>query len=100
MMEGNAMKAKGTKPTKSISEKAANVVIVTMVILGTVFFVNLPGASQGEGLATKLFFGFLGAIITIQIIPAVVLVAAMLKGLAATVRGVKPVTVSASDTKK
>jgi hypothetical protein len=66
-----------------------------MVILGTMFFVNLPGATQEEGLISKLFIGFLGAIITIQIIPAVVLVGAMVKGVALNARrGVKqsPVT--------
>lgn len=90
-----------TKGKKSMGELVANGVIVTMVILGTMFFVNLPGATQEEGLISKLFIGFLGAIITLQIIPAVVLVGAMIKGVAQSARrGFKHVPVAGTEGKE
>lgn len=95
--EGQKMKSKGKK---SKGELVANGLIVAMVILGTMFFVNLPGATQEEGLISKLFIGFLGAIITIQVIPAIVLVGAMVKGVAQNARRtVKHVPVSGTENK-
>jgi hypothetical protein len=64
---------------RSLGEIVANGLIITMVVLGTAFFVNLPEATQGEGLMAKL-------IITIQVIPALVLLAAMIKGVAKAAR--------------
>lgn len=74
------------KEKRSLGEIVANGLIITMVVLGTAFFVNLPEATQGEGLMAKLFIGFMGAIITIQVIPALVLLAAMIKGIAKATR--------------
>ena len=74
------------KEKRSWGEIVANGLIITMVVLGTAFFVNLPAATQGEGLTAKLFIGFMGAIITVQVIPALVLLGAMIKGLAKAAR--------------
>lgn len=88
------------KTKKSTGELVVNGVIVAMVILGTTFFVNLPGATQEEGWMAKLFIGFLGAIITMQVVPAVVLVGAMIKGVAQNARrGVKQVATPGTDHK-
>lgn len=66
---------------KSTTEKAANIMIVVMVVAGTVAFALINHVSDGSELMTKLFLAFLGAIITVQLIPGLVLVGAMLKGL-------------------
>lgn len=90
-----------SKSKKSMGELVTNGAIVAMVILGTMFFVNLPGATQEEGWISKLFIGFLGAIITIQVIPAVVLVGAMIKGIAQNARrGIKHAPVTSTDSKE
>lgn len=90
-----------SKSKKSMGELVANGVIVAMVILGTMFFVNLPGATQEEGWISKLFIGFLGAIITLQVVPAVVLIGAMIKGIAQSARrGVKHVPVAGTESKE
>lgn len=86
---------------RSWGEVVANALIIGMVVIGTMMFVNLPGADRGDGLMSKLFIGFLGAIITIQIIPAVVMVAAMVKGVAASAkRLVKPAVVPEAGSEK
>ncbi|MBT0663757.1 hypothetical protein KI809_05525 [Geobacter pelophilus] len=77
------MKDTGEKPW---GEVAANGLIIAMVIVGTMLFVNIPDATRGEGLMSKLFIGFLGAIITVQIIPALVMIAAMVKGVAGSAK--------------
>jgi hypothetical protein len=82
---------------RSWGEIVANTLIIGMVVVGTMMFVNLPGTSAGEGLMSKLFIGFLGAIITVQIIPAIVMVAAMVKGAAA---GAKRLAKQSSGTEK
>lgn len=73
---------------KSWGEVAANGIIIAMVVLGTMLFVNLPAATESEGLMSKIFIGFIGAIITIQIIPALVMVGAMVKGAAGSLKRV------------
>lgn len=66
---------------KSTTEKIANVMIVLLVVVGTIFFVVVNQVSEGAELMSKLFLVFLGAIITVQVIPGLVLLGAMLKGL-------------------
>ena len=72
-MESNKLKSK--------TEKVANAMIIGMVILGTVIFSVINQASSGTELMPKLFLVFFGAIITVQIIPGLVLLATMIKGL-------------------
>jgi hypothetical protein len=55
--------------------------IIGMVILGTVIFSVINNASSGAELMPKIFLVFFGAIITVQIIPGLVLLATMIKGL-------------------
>jgi hypothetical protein len=65
---------------KSTAEKVANVMIVALVVIGTIIFGVINHAGGGE-IMSKLFLAFLGAIITIQIIPGLLLLGAMLKGV-------------------
>ena len=65
---------------KRATTKIANFLIVVLVMIGTVAFgvVNSDGSGQ---IMSKLFLAFLGAIITIQVIPGLLLLGAMLKGV-------------------
>jgi uncharacterized integral membrane protein len=73
-MEANKLKSK--------TQKVANVMIIGMVIVGTVIFALINQASSGAELMPKLFLLFFGAIITVQVIPGLVLLATMIKGIA------------------
>lgn len=66
---------------KSTTEKAANVMIIVMVVAGTVAFALINQVSAGSELMSKLFLAFLGAIITVQLIPGLILLGAMVKGI-------------------
>jgi hypothetical protein len=65
---------------KSAAEKVANVMIMALVVIGTVVFGVVNNAGGGE-IMSKVFLAFLGAIITIQVIPGLLLLGAMLKGV-------------------
>lgn len=67
---------------KNRTQKVANVMIIGMVIVGTVIFALINNASSGTELMPKLFLLFFGAIITVQVIPGLVLLATMIKGIA------------------
>jgi hypothetical protein len=66
---------------KSTTEKAANAMIIVMVVAGTVVFALINHVSAGSELMSKLFLAFLGAIITVQLIPGLILLASMVKGV-------------------
>lgn len=66
---------------KNRTQKVANVMIIGMVIVGTVIFALINKASSGTELMPKLFLLFFGAIITVQVIPGLVLLATMIKGV-------------------
>jgi hypothetical protein len=65
---------------KSKTEKVANAMIIGMVVLGTVIFSVINQVSSGTEIMPKLFLVFFGAIITVQIIPGLILLATMIKG--------------------
>lgn len=67
---------------KSKTQKLANVMIIGMVIVGTVIFAVINQVSSGVELMPKLFLLFFGAIITVQVIPGLILLATMIKGVA------------------
>ena len=69
-MEANKMKK---------SQKVANAMIIGMVVVGTVVFALINQVSSGAELMPKLFLIFFGAIITVQVIPGLVLLATMIK---------------------
>jgi hypothetical protein len=66
---------------KSKAEKVANAMIIGMVIMGTVIFSVINQVSSGAELMPKIFLVFLGAIITVQIVPGLILLATMIKGV-------------------
>lgn len=66
---------------KSKTQKVANVMIIGMVIVGTVAFALINQVSSGAELMPKLFLIFFGAIITVQVIPGLILLATMVKGI-------------------
>jgi len=72
-MEPNKLKGK--------TQKIANVMIIGMVIVGTVIFALINQVSSGVELMPKLFLLFFGAIITVQVIPGLILLATMIKGV-------------------
>jgi hypothetical protein len=72
-MESNRLKSK--------AEKVANAMIIGMVILGTVIFSVINQVSSGAELMPKIFLVFFGAIITVQIVPGLILLATMIKGV-------------------
>lgn len=65
---------------KSRTEKIANGMIIGMVVMGTVIFSVINQVSSGTEIMPKLFLVFFGAIITVQIIPGLILLATMIKG--------------------
>ena len=66
---------------KSRTQKVANAMIIGMVIVGTVIFALINQVSSGAELMPKLFLIFFGAIITVQVIPGLILLATMIKGI-------------------
>jgi hypothetical protein len=67
---------------KSKTQKVANAMIISMVIVGTIIFAIINQISSGAELMPKLFLIFFGAIITVQVIPGLILLATMIKGVA------------------
>lgn len=65
---------------KSTSEKLANAMIIGLVVMGTVIFSVINQASSGAELMPTFFMLFLGAIITIQVVPSLMLLAKIVKG--------------------
>ena len=65
---------------KSKTEKLANAMIIGMVVMGTIMFSVINQVSSGTEIMPKLFLVFFGAIITVQIIPGLILLATMIKG--------------------
>jgi len=60
--------------------------IFGLVVAGAVIFAVLNQASTGRELMPTLFLAFIGAIITVQIIPCILLLGSILKGIITLVR--------------
>jgi uncharacterized integral membrane protein len=86
---------------KSKTQKLANAMIIGMVIAGTVIFAVINQVSSGVELMPKLFLIFFGVIITVQVIPGLILLATMIKGIV-TIGQKKeaPANASTNDTEK
>ena len=65
----------------SKTKKVINMMIIGMVVAGAAIFGVVNQASSGRELVSSLFLAFFGAIITIQIIPGIVLLGSILKGI-------------------
>jgi hypothetical protein len=72
-----------------VKGKLMNVLIVALVLTGTALVAGIGDVSQGSSVMVRLFLGFLGAIIAIQIIPCLILFGAMIKGAVDLARGKK-----------
>ncbi len=60
-----------------------NIMIIVIVVSGTVFASFIGDISRGVEPLQTIFFCFVAAIITIQIIPALLLLGSLIKGLLA-----------------
>lgn len=70
-----------TNTPVSKTKKLINLMIIGMVAAGAVVFTVFSQASAGKELGSTLFLAFFGAIITVQLIPGVVLLGSILKGI-------------------
>lgn len=66
--------------------RIATSLILALVFVGTAFVSGIGEVAQGNGMMTKLFLVFMGAIIALQVIPGLVLLGAMIRGLSALTR--------------
>ncbi len=66
--------------------KIGTSLILSLVFVGTVIISGIGGVAQGDGVMTKLFLVFMGAIIAIQVIPGLILLGAMFKGISTVTR--------------
>ena len=66
---------------KSVTEKLSNVIIIAIVVAGTVILAFINQINLEGTLMSKLFLVFLGAIITFQLLPGLMLLGGMVKGL-------------------
>ncbi len=67
---------------KSVTEKIVTGMIVALVVMCAIAFISFDHISQGGEFMPKLFLVFIGAIIAMQAVPGLLLLGAMLKGLA------------------
>jgi choline-glycine betaine transporter len=84
----------------AMKDKYLNAVILVVVATGTVMASFVGGASQGVEHLQTAFFAFIAAIIVIQVLPALMLIGTLLKGIlarpakelesAATLKGNEP----------
>lgn len=69
------------KPNTYKTKKIINMMIIGMVLAGAAIFAVINQAYSGKELAPTLFLAFFGAIITVQVIPGIVLLGSILKGI-------------------
>jgi hypothetical protein len=70
-----------TKSESSSAGKVASWSIVAVVVAGTLLISGIADISAGSGMMAKVFLFFLGAVIVVQVIPGLMLLGAMLKGI-------------------
>jgi membrane protein YdbS with pleckstrin-like domain len=74
-----------TESKKSSAGKIASLAIVAVVVAGAFAVSGVADVSEGSGLMGKVFVLFLGAVIALQVVPCLMLVAAMVKGVCSMV---------------
>jgi hypothetical protein len=67
--------------SKSPAGKLASWSIIAVVVAGTLLISGIADISEGSGVMAKVFLFFLGAVIVVQVIPGIMLLGAMLKGI-------------------
>lgn len=75
---------------KNLTEKIVTGMIVALVVMCAIAFISFDHVSSGGEFMSKLFLVFLAAIIAMQAVPGLLLLGAMLKGVASL--GQKKVT--------
>jgi hypothetical protein len=71
-----------TESEKSVSGKVTGWPLVALVVAGGALLTGIADLSGRTDAMSRLFVFFLGAIIVVQIIPAMMLFSAMFKGIA------------------
>ena len=79
---------------KSAVSKIANWSIAALVVVGAVAIWAVSDVASNSSLLTKAFLFFIGAVIAVQIVPAILLVGSMFKGVCSLLAK-KEVTVKA-----
>jgi nitrate reductase gamma subunit len=69
------------KKISSVSGKLASGLIVAVVLVGAAAISGLAEVTEGSSVMSKIFMLFLGAVIVLQIVPCLMLVGAMCKGV-------------------
>jgi len=69
-----------TKEARKAAGKVASWSLVALVLVGGAFISGIADLS-GSGITQKVFIFFLGAILVVQIIPSLMLLGAMFKGI-------------------
>jgi len=65
----------------AMKDKYLNAVILVVVATGTAMAAFVGGASRGVEPLQTVFFAFVAAIIAIQLVPALMLIGTLLKGI-------------------
>lgn len=82
----------------SMKGKVASLSIIGVVVAGTLLISGIADISEGGGVMAKIFLLFLGAVIVVQVIPGIMLLGAMFKGIYSLFG--KKAKVSLGETKK
>ncbi len=61
--------------------KIAISLIVGLVVVGTAFVSNIGNVAAGDVTMTNLFLIFFGAIIALQVVPGLILIGSMVRGI-------------------
>jgi hypothetical protein len=70
-----------TESENSTAGKMASWSIIAVVVAGTFLVSGIADLSDTGSIMAKVFFFFLGAVIVVQIIPGIMLLVAMCKGI-------------------
>jgi membrane protein YdbS with pleckstrin-like domain len=66
---------------KSMAGKVASFAIIALVLVGAMAISGIAEVPGSSSLLSKFFIFFIGAIIVVQIVPCVMLLSAMVKGV-------------------
>ena len=70
-----------TESKKSVAGKIASLSIVAVVVAGALAISGVADVAEGSGTMAKMFILFLGAVIVMQVVPCMMLMVAMCKGV-------------------
>lgn len=80
-----------TESKHAESGKVASWSIIGLVVAGTLLIAGVADVSEGSSFMAKAFLFFIGAVIVVQVIPGLMLVSAMFKGIASLFKKEKAV---------